>query len=375
MSIQPAHDQLNRHLSFLSQDENNLTLLVKISDLYLELDDLDSAQQYLDRASAIDRIACLGHQGLLHLNKGHLTEAQKNFTEALLHEDTPSLRYNLGFIHFVSSDLESASQTLSPIINGEHHPEAKLLMARVLHGQSDLDHALELVNDVLTHNTEDSEALGLLALLYFDLDEGELAAQVSRRALTLNPHNYDAKLIDVMSRLASQEATTEEIESLLHINPDDCRLWFALGSVHMSQGTLDLAEHSLQKAIEIYPEFYDCYIALGWCLLLQDNLDEAFNVYQIAANLVEELADSWGGLALVYALKEDFVLAESLIQKSRELNSDCFLADIAESIYFNQKNPKKAKEHLVNALKNSDVPASKKLAFIIEDMQGSTLLH
>ena len=375
MSNQPVHDQLNRHLSFLEQDEGNLSLLVKISNLYLELNDFEAAQSYLDKANIINRIACLGHQGLLHLNRGQFMEAQESFTEALSHEDTPALRYNLGFTHFISADLNSASTVLSPIISGEHHPEAKLLMARILHGQGELEQALNLVTSVVEHEQDDSEALGLLALLYFDLDENDLAQQAAQQCLSLNPENYDARLIDAMLRLTTQETTVEEIEELLHINPDDCRLWFALGSVHMSQCTLDLAALSLQKAIEIYPEFYDCYIALGWCLLLQDNVAEAFNTYQVASDLVPELADSWGGLALIHALKEEYLEAEQLIEKSKKLNAECFLAEIAESIYFNHKNPIKAKEHLVTALRNSKVPVSEKLAFIIEDINSTTQIH
>jgi hypothetical protein len=91
--------------------------------------------------------------------------------------------------------------------------------------------------------------------------------------------------------------------------------------------------------------------------------------------LVEELADAWGGLALVHALNEDFLKAEQLIHKAKKLNPSCFLTEIAESIYYNHKNPIKAKEHLVNALKNSNVPIGEKLAFIMEDIRGQQLLH
>jgi tetratricopeptide (TPR) repeat protein len=193
--------------------------------------------------------------------------------------------------------------------------------------------------------------------------------------LELDPDNYDALLIKSMSGLATQETSVDDVEKLLQINPDDCRLWFALGSVHMSQGTLDTAELCLKKAIEIYPEFYDCAIALGWCLLLQDKLEEAFNTYQSAATQVPELADSWGGLGLVYALKEDFLKAEQFIQKSQELHSECFLAEIAQVIYYNHKNPTKAKDHLVKALKSTNVPISEKLAFILEEIQGPVQFH
>lgn len=375
MSNQQVQEQLNRHLSYLEQDKNNLNLLVKISDLYIELDDLDAAQDYLNQANDIDRIACLGHQGLLHLNRGQLSQAQENFIEALMYEDTPALRYNLGFIHFINSELENAATVLSLVIEGEHHPEAKRLMARVHHGQGELDQALDLTKNVLIHDAIDADALGLLALLHFDRDENEQAIQVANQTLELDPDNYDAKLVHSMLGLTTQETTVEDIEKLLQVNPGDCRLWFALGSAHMNQGDFERADYSLQKALEIYPEFYDCRIALGWCALLQDELDDAFNTYQIAAHQVAELADGWGGLALVAALKEDIQQAEELIQKAKTLSSDCFLAEIAEVICFNLTDPLKAKEHLVETLKKTGVPVSEKLAAVIEELQEPVQLH
>ncbi len=77
----------------------------------------------------------------------------------------------------------------------------------------------------------------------------------------------------------------------------------------------------------------------------------------------------------VNLVKENFPQAEQFICKSKELNTDCFLTEIAESIYFNHLNPLQAKKHLVSALKNSNVSVSKKLAFMIEELQDSTLIH
>ena len=375
MSIQQLQDKINRHLSFLAQDEKNITLLVEISDLYIELNDLEKAQIYLDRASVINREACLGHQGLLCLNQGKVAQAKEYFIEALSLVDTPALRYNLGFTHFLSFDFEKAWEVLSPILEGDHYPEAELLMARILHRQDSIEESISLVEYILEQTPDDAEALGFLSLLYFDINEEELAKETSINALKLNPENYDAKLVNMLTRLITQETTIEEIEALLQINPQDCRLWFALGSTYMTQGNLDLAEITLEKAIAMYPEFYDCYTALAWCQLLNDKINEAHETYQNAVELVEDLADAWGGLALVYVLTEDFLKAEQLINKANELNPGCFLTEIAESIFFNHKNPKKAKEHLVTALNNSKIPLSEKLAFFIEEIQGQQQVH
>ncbi|KGP63313.1 hypothetical protein EP47_09275 [Legionella norrlandica] len=373
MSNQILQEKLNRHLSYLDQDENNLHLLVHISNLYLEMENLELAQVYLNKASAIDRIACLGQQGLLHLNQGQFAQAKEHFIEALQYADTPALRYNLGFTHFITYDFEQAWEVLEPLKENEYYPEAQLLIARILQKQNSYEEAVSIVEHSLNHNPNNVEALGLLSLLYFDQNKEEQAKETSLRALQISPHNYDAKLVNILIRVMTQETHIEEIEELLQINPQDSRLWFALGNTYLAQGDIESAKHALNKAIEIYPEFYDCLIVLAWCQLLNNNIGEAYESYQKASHLAEELSDAWGGLALIHALSEDFIPAEQLIDKAKQLNSECFLTEIAESIYFNHKNPMKAKQHLFRALKNTEMAISEKLVLFINEIENCQL--
>ena len=368
MSNQEAFDTINRHLSFLEQDKNNLNLLLEISDLYSELDDLESAQKYLTMASDIDREACLGYQGLLYLNQGQMNEAQTCFQEAIQITDTPALRYNLGFTYYVNNELERAKEELTAILNSEFSLLAQLLLARILHQENAIDESINLLQELLKHYPDDAEVLGFLSLLYFDTNEEELARELSQRALNLNPEMYDAQLVDVMLRLLTQETSVDEIEELLQINPHDSRLWFALGSTHLTQGNFIKAKEYLYKTLEIHPEFYDCHIALAWCQLLNNELNEAHETYQNAITLAEELADGWGGLALIYALNNDFIKAEQLINKANSIDDNCFLTELAEIIFANYKFPEKAKPNLLNLLKNNNLPTAEKLSMLMEEM-------
>ncbi len=372
---QVTHEQLNRYLSYLEQDEGNLTLLVKISDLYSELNDFRTAQAYLDKANAINRIACLGHQGLLDFNQGKFSEAQANLLEALAHEETPALRYNLGLIYFITSELESAKKILSPLENSREYPEVNVLIARICHSEGELEKAITLCEKIIFDTPDHAEALGLMALLHFDMDEGNLALQFAQQALASHPENYDAKLVLLLLGLPDKKTTVEEVETLLQINPGDCRLWFALGNVHMTEGAFDVAEYSLQKALAIYPEFYDCHTILGWCFLMQNKLSDALHTYQTAAEIIPELADAWAGIALVYALQENFIETKEYIAKADTLSTDCFLNEIAKVIFFIHENPLTAQKHLVETLKNTDIAASEKLAYFIEEMQVPSQLH
>jgi len=275
----------------------------------------------------------------------------------------------------MNNELEKVPDLLSSLIIGDDNPDAQLLMARVFHRQGAMEIAVTLVEKVVNYQVDHAEAFGLLALLYFDLNEEELALQASVQALELDPGNYDALLVNVLSRLSTQETTVAEIEDLLQMNPQDSRLWFALGTTYMTEGNLIEAENALQKAVEIYPDFYDCYTVLAWTQLLNNKIDEAQTCYQTIAQLVPELADAWGGLALVAALKEDFLTAEQFIKQAKKLNPECFLTEIAQTIYFSHLQPAQAKQHLVKALKNSKVSISEKLAFIIEDITEPQQLH
>ncbi len=373
MNNKAQQDKLEQHLSSLEQDQDNLSLLLQICNLYFERGDLDSAQHHLEKANAIDKQACLGHYGLLYLGQGNIAEAKTYFHKALLAEDNPVNRYNLGFTHFAEGDLDKALTVLSPILEGDHYPLAELLIAKIAHQQEDLDKAISLVENILAQNPNDVEALGFLALLYFDVNDEKTAQEFSTQALVLDPENYDARLVRVMLGLITQETQIDEIEDLLDINSQDARLWFALGSTHMSAGAFEDAEHSFHKAIEIYPGFYDCHIALAWCQLLNNNLDAAQESYQNAIELVDDLADGWGGLALVYALREELPKAEQFIHKSQALSDECFMTEIAEIICQSYNNPNRGQKELVSTLKNEDIPISEKIAYVIEEVHTAQL--
>lgn len=375
MNHTDIQQQLDSRLAFLAQDETNLNLLTEVSSLYMALNDFENAQLYLDKAHALDATACLAHQGMLSLNQGQFEEAKQSFINALAAEDTPALHYNLSFAYFLNGELDDAERELETIIEQDELPEAKLLMARILHIRGGLEEAIDLVEQVIAENHNHADALGFLSLLYFDVNEEDKAKETSLQTLVLDADNYDAQLVRIMVGLLNREAKVEDIEALMQINPRDSRLWFALGNTYMMEGDLEAAEQTLAQAVEIYPEFYDCHIALAWCQLLNDHDDKAHETYQNAVALVDELADGWGGLALIYALNQEIEQAQQLINKANELNPDCFLTQLADMICSNTTDTQKANQQLVQLLKDTNIPISEKLASVMEQAQNIETIH
>lgn len=369
MNSHDIEQELARHLAFLQQDENNLSLLLKISTLYLELDDLSHAQHYLDKAKKIHSNACDALQGFIYLNQDQIEKAQEAFEKARTYEDSDELRYHLGFIYFMQQELSKAWDILSSIEDTDYIPITQVLMARILQQQEQFEQALALLETHVKGFPDNAEALGLLALLYLDMDEEDKALDFSQRALRLNPETYEAQVVDVMLRLVDQKANAEEIQQLLDVNPQDSRLLFALGSLYMTEGSFNLAIDSFEQTIAIHPDFYDCYIALGWCYLLNDDLANARKTYQKAVDLSNELADGWGGLALIHALEAQWESCDSLSKKALALSNDCFLIQVAQLIEINHKDPKKAQPHLLKILKDKNTPISQKLATLMNEFE------
>ena len=183
---------------------------------------------------------------------------------------------------------------------------------------------------------------GLLALLHFDNDDAEKADFFSKKALILNPAHYEAQLVRMLLRALHNKATIPEIEALIAINPQDSRLWFALGSKHMSTLNLPAAEHAFLQSTIIWPHFYHSWICTAWCHLLQNKIEEAHIAYQQAINIDSNAADGWGGLALIYALRHNMTEANIRLQTSDRLDPACFLASVTRIILANQSSPNNA---------------------------------
>lgn len=367
MTAISVKNKLDKHLAYLDQDSNNINLLLEISALYMGLEDWNNAQHYLNKASTIDREFCLANQGLLALNQGNLSEAQQHFQEALTVEDTPVIRYNLALTHYINEEYQLARDLIEPIIEEATHPFMQLLFARILFQEQALTEAIAVLEALIQQTPDDSDVLGFLSLLYFDNNQEELANSLSQQTLALDPQNYEAKIVNIMLRLLTQETNVDEIKQLLDINPQDSRLWFALGSTYMTQADTGNAINSLQQAVALSPQFYDCYIALAWCQLLQDDIEDAEANYQHALTLAPHYADAVGGIALISTLNKEHDKAQQWIEKAYALNTECFLAQIAETLMLSHTSPQQAQ--LLNKLAQKETSISEQLGNIIEQLQ------
>ncbi len=207
-----------------------------------------------------------------------------------------------------------------------------LLKAHILHHQQQITEAITLLEQLHLENESSAEVTGLLALLHFDNQD----AVNAKRFANLNPTQYEAQLVNTLLRAVKQEATQEEISTLLEINSQDSRLWFALGATHMHNLDIHAAEQAFSQATVIHPQFYDAWICLAWCHVLQNNLDKAELAYQQSIHIHANAANGWSGKALMNALRCHTEEAAKALKTASELDPDCYIAKVTRVILASQ---------------------------------------
>lgn len=354
MIFTEMEEKLNRYLGYLEQDQTNVDLLLTVSAYCLQLGDRARAQNYLDQAKTNSGQPFWSKQGIVYLETQQLEAAQEAFVEALKEEQSPTNIFNLSFCLFLSQNYEAA---LALIINIPELPDEVLFMkAKILLHLQKPDDAIALLKALQNKNPDDADVSGLLALLYFDLYELELAEFLSTHALECNPYQYDALLTVLLLKTFNKEATVSEIQTFLSSSPNESRLWFALGILFIKEEQIHSAIESFTKVTEIWPHFYEAWIQLGWCSLYQDDLEKTVTFFQKAVTIDENKADGWGGLSLVYALQNNNSKASHCLTKALSLNNQCYLAELSDLILKNQcqSGNKKFVELFPDAIKTID---------------------
>lgn len=341
MDKQQLEQQVQRYRNYLEQDKNNLNLIVSLCDCYIRLNELEQAQQFMRQAQQLNPDINWSQQGLIDRNRGELLTAKIKLSLGLAENDTPGKRYHLSYCLYLNQEWHEALAILQPLRSEQKTDEIVLLQARILHRLYQIDEAIALLEKMAASPLKHAECLSLLSLLYYDQGEVEKADQLSLQALSIQANHYEAVLVQLLLKAGTEQPPVKDIETLISKHPNDCRLWFVLGSSHLSLQDFAAANEAFQQASRLWPDFYDNWISLGWCQLFQNTIQQAVESFQKALSISPEAAEGWGGMALVYALTQQTDKAQDQLTKAKQLDPDCFSAAVAEMM-LSKDHPEKA---------------------------------
>ena len=266
---------------------------------YLVQQDLDGAEAFLRKLSGPDTGPADGHISVVQfLEAGRGSDAARAELERLIeaNEDTATgivYRGMLATMTFQAGDTEAGIADLRTALEGaepnEQTHRLQIILAKMLEATQDQDEARALIATVLEEDASNVDALKMQANWLINEDRPGDAIVALRRALNQTPR--DTETLTLMAR------------------------------AHERDGDIELMAERLSLAVEVSQSAPEESIRYAQFLISQDRLPVAATVLEDARrraptdiNLLRLLAD-------VRLQTREWVLAQTLVQQLRDLNT------------------------------------------------------
>src|SRR5689334_3426026 len=220
MHNETSHQRLQKLLSFLEQDPDNLHLRADAIRLAHDAGSWGVADELLAAGLVSQPMnptlrALLGYSCL---QARRYANAEREFLTALsLGVEPAEVRYNLALSLFMQRRYADAVERLSAPLIPFELPMALILRARCLHHLHRLGEAIVSCEQYLAHVGADAEGFGLLALLCYDTGLPERARVHATAALALRDNQLEARLVQASLQLEAHdfESAQRSFQSLL----------------------------------------------------------------------------------------------------------------------------------------------------------------
>lgn len=192
-----ARRQYSDLLARTNVSEENLFQVYKdMGNLCIREDDLDSAEEFYNKAFAIDHYsdALLVNFGTLELKKGNTDTALSRFREALeVNPKNSQAWVGLALIHRQYGDFDLSYANVSSALDHDPHNVSALKLYSdwsAAAGRSQA--AIQRLTDYLETHDQDDDILLVLGKMYFVAGQIPLAVLEAEKAFSLNPENQEA---------------------------------------------------------------------------------------------------------------------------------------------------------------------------------------
>lgn len=315
--------------SYLGRDPTNATLRGELVDLLIQMGQLEVARQHATQALDQQpedslsryRLAVIDHRSGRH-------DAAREALTTLIKSgvDAPGVRYELGRVQAAQGDFSACADTLAPlsltVLPEQLAADITLLRVRSLHHVGELQSAIEIAEQFLQLVPNAPALTSALATLYLDagrLDDADLLYRAAGRNQLL-----DGEMLAVGGfvelNAANIAVARENFEQSAAKAPGSGRAFLGLGLVHAAAGRSADSKEALAKAISCMPSHLGSRHALAWMQLLDKEFDAAEQTFDEALAIDRNFGDTYGGLAILAALRGDRTTAEEHIRTGRRLD-------------------------------------------------------
>ncbi|HDR9047656.1 MULTISPECIES: tetratricopeptide repeat protein [Burkholderia] len=295
-TYQSLRAHLDRLLSFLGEDSNNLNLLADTATAALEAGQFRLCNELLERYATIQPLtpSLVNVRGLSAMAEGRFEAARADFQALAKHDASPVLEYNLSYASAMCGSFEPAANMQPTCL--DEVPGAALLQLRALHHFGRFDEAVRMGAQLAEQDAPPPGFAGAYAALLFDL--GDLTN--ARRLAARSPESADSLVIMGLAELESGNIlrAAELLEQAADSNPLEARAMLGRGLCLLTQERYQDAATALDEAAERLARHAGSWLAAGWAWLFDGNPNAAIDRFQRATALDRGFAEAHGSLAV-----------------------------------------------------------------------------
>ncbi len=172
--------------------------------------------------------------------------------------------------------------------------EEKLRQGLELYAKGELADAAEVFRDILVEDKANVDALNLLSIVFLDVGNLELAANLALQATLIDPDfaSPHVSLGNARQGMGDFEGAVESFERALALEPEQPEILNNLASALNELGRWRDAADAASRAVIAMPGLLAAHINLGNALLGIDNVEQAAQSYRIALKLAPDHSDT-----------------------------------------------------------------------------------
>ena len=158
-----------------------------------------------------------------------------------------------------------------------------------------LNKAKDICIEILKIDSNNFDALYLLAVIALQLKNYLKSAEIISKAIKIKPNHFEAYNIQAIAlvHLKQLESAIESWSQAIKIRPDYADAYYNCGNAFLELKKIDSALENFNKAIKVKPDYFQAYINRGNVLLKLKKIDSALESYDQAIKINPNYAEAY----------------------------------------------------------------------------------
>ena len=269
--------------------------------IYMKLDDLNSANKYLQKALDLNKEKYSDEGDELGQLINDLKNANKTLTSGFINEaieeskvlvnkykDNSICYYRLGYAYKENKDFDNAIINFNKAIelnpyNSKYKDEIRnisnveMLKGKDAYDLKDYQMALDYFNKALEYDPSNSAAMFRIGNIYYAIKEYKKAANVLQGGLKINNRNY--KVLYMVGKcyvaMNEYEKALDFFDKTIEVKSNYMNAYFEKAKLYKNLSDIDKTIETLDTILDIDSSYYKAYELLIDIEVGRNNLDQA----------------------------------------------------------------------------------------------------